>query len=561
MIDGTKISGNIVDVLNSRIYPGTLVISDGRIVNILKKEKSYNTFIIPGLIDSHVHIESSMLIPSEFARLAVRHGTVATVSDPHEIANVLGIAGVDYIIENGKTVLFKFYFGAPSCVPATHFETSGAGINAEQIEELLKNKEIKFLSEVMNFPWVIFDDPVVMTKIQLAKKYGKKIDGHAPGIRGRDLQKYIGAGVTTDHETFEKEEALEKLRSGMKILIREGSAARNFDTLIDLINDYPDDCMFCSDDKHPDDLVNGHINELVKRALNMGFDKIKVLRCACVNPVKHYGLEVGLLQKGDYADFVVIDNLENFNILQTYINGILVAENGGTFIPKVLAGTINNFRLHTKNMSEFSVEKGGERINVIGAIDGQLITNRICAIPKVFNNNVISDTENDLLKISVVNRYEDVPPAVAFVKNFGLKKGAIASSIAHDSHNIVAVGVTDEDICEAVNLIIENKGGLSIVYDNTQEVLPLPIAGIMTNEDGFKVAKRYFLLDKLAKEIGSNLKAPFMTLSFMALLVIPEIKLSDKGLFDGKRFEFINLFEEMSNVHSCNNPCFIKECT
>jgi len=538
-----RVSGNIVDVLHSTIYPGTLEICDGRIRDIVKDhQKRYETFLIPGFVDSHVHVESSMLIPSEFARLAVIHGTVATVSDPHEIGNVLGIEGVEYMIENGKTVPFKFYFGAPSCVPATRFETSGAEIGAEHIEELFKTHEIKFLSEVMNIPGVLNDDPVLMAKIRLAKGYGKRIDGHAPGLRGKALEKYIRAGISTDHESLEKEEAIEKLKLGMKIHIREGSAARNFDALSCLIEEYPDDCMLCSDDKHPDDLALGHINELVKRALHSGLDRMKVLRCACVNPVLYYGLEVGLLQKSDFADFVEIDNFQDVNILRTYINGEVVAENGKPLLPKISATIVNNFKAREKEVADFFVKKAGERLNVIEAIDGQLITNRLHAIPSVSHGHVVSDPERDLLKIVVVNRYHDAPPAIGFVRNFGLKKGAMASSVAHDSHNIIAVGVTDEAICQAVNLMIEHQGGLSVVSDDVQEILPLPIAGIMTNEDGFNVARQYSKLDKLAKRLGSTLKAPFMTLSFMALLVIPKIKLSDKGLFDGEKFELINLF-------------------
>jgi len=538
-----RVSGNIVDVVNSTVYPGTLEIRNGKIANIVKDQEQYQTFILPGLVDSHVHIESSMLLPSEFARLAVIHGTVATVSDPHEIGNVLGIDGVNYMIENGKAVPFKFYFGAPSCVPATPFETSGAHIGPEQLEELLKKNDIKYLSEMMNFPGVLNDDPEVMAKVGLAKKYGKPIDGHAPGLRGEALGKYIAAGISTDHETLEKEEALEKLKLGMKIQIRGGSAAKNFDTLIGLVQDYPDQCMFCSDDKHPDDLVLGHINELVGRALKLGIDKMKVLKCACVNPVRHYGLEVGLLQQGDFADFIEIDSFEAFNILRTCINGEPAAERGKTLLPKVAASMVNNFKARKKQVSDFCVKKAGDRIAVIEAIDGQLITNRLVVVPKISEANVVSDIGRDLLKIVVVNRYQDAPSAIGFVKGFGLQKGAIASSVAHDCHNIIAAGVTDEAICQAVNLIIEHQGGVAVVHNDEKSILPLPVAGIMTNQDGFEVARQYAELDRLAKQLGSKLHAPFMTLSFMALLVIPKIKLSDKGLFDGEKFEFISLFE------------------
>ncbi len=384
-------SGNILDVINSTIYPGTLEIKEGKIVNIVKDNKEYDIFLVPPLIDAHVHIVSSMLVPSEFARIAVIHGTAATVSDPHEIANILGVEGINYMLENSKAVPFKFYFGAPSCVPATTFETAGAELDAEKVEGLLQRDDIKYLSEMMNFPGVISNDPMVKAKIELAKKYGKPVDGHAPGLRGKQLEKYIKAGITTDHETCEREEALEKLQLGMKILIRESSAAKNFDALIDLIEEYSDYCMFCSDDKHPDDLVKGHINGLVKRALDLGYDKMKVLKVASLNPVKHYGLEVGLLRKGDYADFIVIDNFKDFNILKTYINGQLVAEEGKTLLPKIPVGIINHFKVREKRDSDFMVKKGGEKIYVIQVIDGQLVTEKVQEAPLVSDDYIVSD--------------------------------------------------------------------------------------------------------------------------------------------------------------------------
>lgn len=540
----TAISGNIVDVLNSEIFPGTLKISEGRISEIIREEKDYENYIIPGFVDSHVHIESSMLVPAEFARAAVTHGTVASVSDPHEIANVLGIEGVEYMITNGMSVPFKFYFGAPSCVPATGFETSGAALGPAEVGELLKREDIRYLSEVMNYPGVIYGDPEVMAKIELAQKSGKKIDGHAPGVRGEMLEKYAAAGISTDHETYDREEALEKIRLGMKILIREGSAARNFDALAWLVRDYPGDCMFCSDDKHPDDLVRGHINETVKRALAMGLDRMKVLRCACVNPVLHYGLDVGLLRKGDPADFAVVDNFIGLNILRTYINGELVAENMKSFIPRVTAAIVNNFATGKKEVSDFRVPKAGGKVNVMEVIDGQLVTNRIQEEVPITGGFAVSDPQRDLLKIAVVNRYEDAPPSVAFVRNFGLKKGAIAASMAHDSHNIIVVGVSDEDICRAVNIIIDHKGGISAVSGEEEMILPLPVAGLMSDTDYVEVAERYMAIDGVAKSLGSALRAPFMTLSFMALLVIPKLKLSDRGLFDAEKFAFTDLFEQ-----------------
>lgn len=542
--DIKSLSGNIVDVLNSKIYPGTLKISNGRIIDIIRESSEYKNYILPGFVDSHVHIESSMLTPSEFARVAVIHGTVAAVSDPHEIANVLGVDGVKYMIENGKTTPMKFYFGAPSCVPASTFETSGASIGPEELEELLKLEEIKYLGEVMNFPGVLSGDGILDKKISIAKKYSKLIDGHAPGLRGKGLMQYIDAGITTDHECLTKEEALEKIRLGMKIQIREGSAAKNAKDLMSIIEEHCEDCMFCSDDKHPDDLLKGHINDLVKMALNSGIDMMKALTVACVNPVLHYKLDVGILQKGDSGDFLVVDNLHDFEILSTYINGQIVAGEGKSLINKVPSTILNNFNVGKKKKVDFALPRNKGNINVIEAIDGGLITNKLILIPRIVNGYAVSDVERDILKIAVVNRYSEEEVAIGFIKNFGLKKGAIASSVAHDSHNVIAVGVTDEDICRAVNLIIENKGGISAISEEKEMVLPLPIAGIMSNEDYSEVVNKYGAIDNMAKSLGSTLHAPFMTLSFMALLVIPKIKLSDMGLFDSEKFQFINIFEK-----------------
>jgi adenine deaminase len=534
------VSGNIVDVLNSEIYPGTLRISNGRIVDILRQYGEYGHYIIPGFVDSHIHIESSMLTPSEFARVAVIHGTVAVVSDPHEIANVLGVEGVKYMIDNSQTVPVKFYFGAPSCVPASAFETSGASIGPEQLAELLRLQEIRYLGEVMNFPGVLSSDPTVTSKISMARKYSKPIDGHAPGLRGKDLEKYVNAGISTDHECFTKEEALEKIRLGMKVQIREGSAATNFEELIDLAEHYPETCMFCSDDRHPDDLVRGHINELVNRALDHGIELMKVLRVACVNPVLHYNLDVGLLRIGDYADFLEVDSIDDPRVVRTYINGEIVAEDASSLIPQRASKVVNNFKVAKKLVADFALPYREGNLHVIEAIDGQLITDKLVASPKIRQGYIVSDIEGDILKMAVVNRYQDAHVAIGFVKNFGLKRGAIASSVAHDSHNIIAVGVTDEDLCRAVNLIIENKGGISAVSKGREMVLPLPIAGLMSNKSYSHVARKYIDLDNMAKSLGSPLHAPFMTLSFMTLLVIPKMKLSDKGLFDGETLEFMH---------------------
>jgi len=543
MIMNFSIEGNVVEIESEKIFFGEIKVSDGIIASIQKisDERKGVPFIIPGFIDAHVHIESSMLVPSEFAKLAVVHGTVATVSDPHEIANVCGIEGVKFMIENGKTVPFKFHFGAPSCVPATVFETAGATLDAKGVDELLSKNEIYYLSEMMNFPGVLNGDEEVFSKINSAKKLNKPVDGHAPGLRGKDAKKYIDAGISTDHECFTKEEALDKLKYGMKILIREGSAAKNFEALIDLLDDHEDEMMLCSDDKHPDSLVKGHINELCKRAVK-GIDVFKVLKAACINPVKHYKMNVGLLKEGDPADFIIVEDLKDFIVKATYINGELVAENSESKIKSSSSSVINNFNCSRKSVDDFKVPVSDFHGEIIEALDGQLITNKLSVKPKEENGFYVSDPEKDILKMALVNRYKDAPVAKAFIKNFGLKKGAIASSVAHDSHNIIVVGVDDESICEAVNLVIENKGGVSVAnhnYSSFNKILPLPVAGLMSNEDGYKVGETYTAIDSAAKELGSQLSAPFMTLSFMALLVIPHLKLSDKGLFDGDSFQII----------------------
>ena len=568
-----NITGILVDIFQQKVYPARVEIFNGRINSItpLPDDSTQLPYIMPGFVDAHVHIESSMLIPSEFARLAVVHGTVATVSDPHEIANVCGLEGVEYMIENGRTVPFKFNFGAPSCVPATIFETAGAELNSVDVDKLLQREDILYLSEMMNFPGVLYKDEEVLKKIAAAHRQGKPVDGHAPGLRGEQAQQYIDAGISTDHECFTSDEALDKLQRGMKILIREGSAAKNFEALIELLNDYPDAMMFCSDDKHPDSLVNGHINQLCARAVVKNINVFNVLKAACINPVLHYKLPVGLLKPGDPADLIVVKDLKEFKVLETYINGELVAEKGKTLISQESGSsresgvksreskTVNNFSCDKKVPADFvysyskseksNFKNGLEEqglthdspltIQVIEALDGQLITNKIEAEIETGEAVLTTNTKNDLLKIVVVNRYKNAPVAKAFIKNFGLKSGAIASSVAHDSHNIVAIGVDDESICEAVNLVIAEKGGISCVSAQTNMVLALPVAGLMSSEDGYKVAEGYTAIDAMAKSLGSTLSAPFMTLSFMALLVIPHLKLSDKGLFDGDSFKFL----------------------
>ena len=538
-----SIRGRIVDVHQRRIFPGEIFVESGVIVDLLEKEVEEDVFILPGFVDSHVHIESSMLVPAEFARVAVRHGTVAVVSDPHEIANVCGIEGVEFMVENGKTVPFLFHFGAPSCVPATSFETSGGRIDKKDVETLLARKDIYFLAEMMNFPGAVNGDTDVLAKLESAKNYGKKVDGHAPGLSGENLRTYIKRGISTDHECMTLEEALEKVKNGMKILIREGSAARNMDVLLPLLKDYPGEVMFCTDDSHPDTLLERHINFIVKEAVKRGYELFDVLRAATLNPVKHYGLQVGLLQKGDKANMILAKDLESFDVIKTIINGEIVFEHQKVLIPQSEIGhPINNFLAKYIDKDSLLISADGKQIRVIDMIDGELYTRALVMDAKTENGYVLSDPERDMLKLVVVNRYSDQKPQCAYVKGFKLKEGALASSIAHDSHNIVAVGVDDESLSRAVNKVIETKGGLAVCRQGEIFSLSLPVAGLMAIGPAEVVSEKYHRLENIAGEMGSTLRAPFMALSFLSLLVIPELKLGDRGLFDVNKFEFTELF-------------------
>lgn len=537
-----SVSGQIVDIFNKKIHGGAVIFEGGRIIEIERNGQNDGPFILPGFTDAHIHIESSMLVPYEFARLALPHGTVSTVSDPHEIANVSGIEGVKYMLDNAKDARLKFHFGAPSCVPATGFETAGAVIDAQAIEELMAREDIFYLSEMMNYPGVLFQDPEVMRKIEVARLSGKPIDGHAPGLRGDEARLYASHGITTDHECFTLEEALDKITCGMKILIREGSAARNYDALHPLLGSHPKSCMLCSDDMHPDELMLGHINRLVARSIALGYDLFDVLEAACVHPVLHYSLRSGLLRIGDPADFIVVKDLVDFEVQKTFIDGDCVAENGRCSLPDKPHTSINQFAIRKVTPDEFNLKAEGNNIRVIDAHDGQLVTSESRHPALIENGLALPDPTRDILKISVVNRYNEAPPATAFIRNFGIRAGAIASSVAHDSHNIIVIGTDDRFLAEAVNMVMENQGGLSAVDDSSALVLGLPVAGLMSNLDGRKVGYAYAEIDKKAKAMGSSLRAPFMSLSFMALLVIPQLKLSDKGLFDGTTFRFSSVF-------------------
>lgn len=537
-----SIVANVVDAYRKTISPNEVIIQAGVITDIRPTTQATDTYLVPGFVDAHVHVESSMLVPSEFARAAVVHGTVSTVSDPHEIGNVMGIEGVEFMLHNAETVPFKFCFGAPSCVPATKFETSGAEITVADIRDLLKNPRIGYLSEVMNFPGVLNNEPELMAKIAAALESGKPIDGHAPGLRGVLAKNYCAAGITTDHECFTKPEALDKLAVGCKIAIREGSAARNFEALYQLIDEYPDEVMFCSDDKHPDELVFGHINLLAARAVKLGMDIFNVIKASSLNAIQHYNLPMGRLRIGDPADFVELADLTNFRVLRTVIDGRLVAKSGLSLIETHQVHPINHFNAMLCTIESLSVPATSDRMEIIRALDGQLVTDRVTVPVARLHNYAVSDPLSDVLKLVVLNRYRLARPAIAFIQGFGLKRGAIASSVAHDSHNIIAVGVDDESLCQAINQVIAMQGGLAVSHGDNQLQLPLPVAGLMSTEPIEWVSQQYAKLDAEVKRMGSQLRAPFMTLSFMALLVIPELKLSDQGLFDGKHFRFTQMF-------------------
>lgn len=538
----SKISGHIVDIEIQNIFSGVITINDGIITNIEKTDNVDNQYILPGFIDSHIHIESSMLVPSEFAKAAVPHGVIACLADPHEIANVTGVKGIDFMIENASKANFHFFFGCPSCVPATDFETNGANFSSSDIEKIINRKDIYFLSEMMNYPGVINGDEEVLRKIEHAQNAGKPIDGHAPNLSEPDTLKYISAGISTDHECYTIEDALFKIKNGMKVIIRDGSAARNFQTLLPLLSSHSDNIMFCSDDKHPDELLNGYINNLVKDAVNHGYNVFDTLKAASVNPVKHYKLPVGLLKQNDSADFIVVDNLKDFNIKKTVIKGKIVFENGLTYIQSIDIQKINNFDTNEVQLKDLKIENRNKEIKVIKINAGELYTNLEIASPLVVGNEIVSDVSRDILKIVVKNRYHESECSIGFVKGFGLKNGALASTVAHDSHNLICVGTNDEDMQKAMNEIINHKGGISISANNKLEILPLPIAGIISDKDAKTTAEKYKQLNSFAKDLGCIIEAPFMTLAFMSLLVIPEIKLGDKGLFDVSKFEFTDLF-------------------
>jgi adenine deaminase len=535
------ISANIVDLISRTIFFAKVHWDGRRICKITRCSdlQPDQPYLIPGFVDAHVHIESSMLVPDEFAYAAVQHGTLACVSDPHEIANVLGIKGIDYMIERAGLTPFKILFGAPSCVPATPFETAGATITADDIKRLIRDKKVGYLSEMMNFPGVINGDDDVIEKLNIARQFNLPVDGHAPGLTGDAAKRYAAAGISTDHECISLKEASDKIACGMKILLREGSAAKNFNALHPLLKTHPESVMFCSDDKHPDDLVNGHIKSLVKRALALGYDLFDVLSAASLNPVSHYRLPLGLLQRGDFMDALLVNNLSEFTLQKAWIEGKTVFADGLCCFRHYPVPSINNFHAHPVLEQQLNLAHIGAAMPVIVASDGQLWTEKESCIAPNRNGLVTADIDHDLLFITVYNRYSRAQPSIALIKGFGLKSGAIASSVSHDSHNIVAVGTDASSLAKAINAVIATQGGLSVADNQSVECLPLPVAGLMSDQPAETVAPKYKYLTQLARKLGSRLTSPFMTLSFMALLVIPKLKLSDKGLFDGESFQLL----------------------
>lgn len=538
----SEYEGNIVDILNKRVFPGRINVQDGIISSIdtLDKVADNAPYFLPGMTDSHIHIESTMLTPVNFSKIAVAHGVVNSVSDPHEITNVLGVEGIDYMVNNAKSTRFNCYFGLPSCVPSSHLETAGAVIDAAMTAELIKRDDLWYLAEMMNYPGIINNDPEVVAKVKAALAVGKVVDGHAPGVLGEDLVKYLSVGISTDHECSTMQEANERIAFGAKIIVREGSAARNFEALSEVLAQHPEIAMLCSDDKHPDDLIEGHIDALVRRGLAKGIPIWNMLQAACINPVNHYSLPSGLMQPGDKATFISVDNLSNFNVLSTVIDGVTVYDRNEGVIENNLVTSVpekvypNNFKATSITPGDIALNVTSEKVKVIEAIDGELLTH--CLIVPT------SDFEKEsIAKIVVYNRYGNGSPQVAFIKGFNLSGGAIGASIAHDSHNIVAIGDNDEDICTVINRLIESKGGVGAVKEGTAHILPLPIAGLMTDKPAEQVATEYQELDKIAKSLGCKLRSPFITMAFMALPVIPELKLTDKGLVDVNEFDFTEL--------------------
>ncbi len=542
--DHREFRGMIVDVISGRIFPGAVVVRDQKIISVAEASGDVprGRFITPVIGSAHTHIESSMLPPSEFARHAMAFGEGFGVHDPHEIANVLGVLGVEWMIQDGKNSSFHFCWGAPSCVPESPLVRTAAVIDADDVRYLLSKPEIAYLSEVMAFPLVLAGEPQIMSKIAAAKAAGKPIDGHAPGLRGSDAARYAAAGISTDHECVSLEEARDKLNAGMKILVREGSAAKNYSALCELLHSHPDRVMFCSDDIHPDDLLRGHMDTLIRRAIGDGVPAMSAIRAASRNTIQHYGLPVGLLQPGDRADFLIVEDLKDFRVKETYLQGILVAKDGKSLEAAAKPEPVNAFQHYPLSIDDFSIPARRGRVRVIEVYDGQLITGQHVTEPKISGNELVADLERDILFLAVVDRVTPSKPALGFVRNFGLKGGALASSVAHDSHHVIAVGTSKQELFHAIEAVRKAGGGISAVREGEELILPLVHAGLMSSDSGEIVAERYETLDRFAKSMGSPLRAPFMTLSFLVLTVIPSLKMSNFGLVDVEQFTSCELF-------------------
>jgi adenine deaminase len=545
-MDSFVLRHQLVDLHARTIRPCAVRVRDGRVASIEPCGEPVDPgFLLPGFVDAHVHVESSMMPPSEFARVVTTHGTVGTVSDPHEIANVLGEAGVEFMLRDGARRNFHFHFGCPSCVPATGFETAGATLDAKAVARLLSDPRIGSLSEMMNWPGVLHGDPEVAAKIAAAKAAGKPVDGHAPQLLGEQARVYAAAGISTDHECVSLPEARGKAELGMHILIREGSAARNFEALWPMLTERPAQCMLCTDDAHPDVLKHGHVNRLVARAVAKGVDAFDALRAACVNPVRHYGLGCGLLRPGDSADMVLVDDLKDFRVRRTWIRGECVAQDGRSNWEHLPVETPNAFREAHFTADDFALRSAASqaRVRVIVPKDGELVTEAGDATLAVQRGVIEPDPSQDVLMLVVVNRYAEAPPAVAFIRGFGIGHGAIASSVAHDCHNVVAVGGSRQAVAEVVNAVFERRGGVAVRDAQGVEIRGLAIAGLMSSRPFEVVADAYETMSARVRAMGSPLQAPFMTLSFMALLVIPALKLGDRGLFDGRAFRFVDVVQ------------------
>jgi adenine deaminase len=535
------VKGNLLNVSTEETYGAEINIQNGIITCVKPVNHEFKGLILPGFIDAHIHIESSMLTPARFAEAVVPHGTTAVVADPHEIANVLGLEGINYMVKDASTVPLKVFLTAPSCVPSTIFETSGAIISTEEIKNLLKADNVVALGEMMNFPGVIRDDPEVMSKLDAAIRIGKPIDGHAPLLSGSDLCKYIMSGISTDHECSKADEAIEKRRLGMKLMLREGSSAKNLKDLALIGGDF-----IVSDDKHPEDLLKGHVDEMLKKAIEYGIEPIKAIKMVTMNPANHYNLNTGNIIPGKAADLILIDSIDDLNVEEVIINGKLAAKNGKPLFDVRPCNIPNTFKLNFKKPSDFdvSVEGSVKTVRVIEVFDDQLITNETSSVLDVIDGNLNTNLSSDILKVAVVERYGHERVSNAFVKGFGFKDGAIASSVSHDSHNIIAVGAKSNDMAKAVNTILRSKGGLVAVSKDKIYALELPIAGLMSTKSSTDVSNDLKILHHAVENMGSKLRSPFMLLSFMGLLVIPKLKISDMGLFDVEKFNFVDLIKD-----------------